>query len=302
MSSGNNDFGKRFKKIRFGPAGKPLNFKGRVEEVPAFLHQIGLNALEVQQVRGINIKEGQAKIIGEEAKKHDVKLSMHGPYAVNLSSTKPEVLSGTKERLLKALKIAEIMGAEVVVFHPGYYGNLDKEEALKKALNLLREIEEEARSLGIKKAHLGAETTGKKSQLGSLDEIIEMTQDTDIVVPVIDFAHLHARDNGAIAKREDYEAIFDKLEEKLGSEAKRLHIHFSKIEFTDKGEKRHHPFGSGYGPDFVPLIEVILERDIEATIICETPKLDKDALRMKEITEKIAFRKFKSRKELEKLE
>lgn len=297
-----DEFGKHVKKIKFGPAGKPLNFKGKVEDVPKFLNEKGLTAFEVQQVRQLNISEEQALKIREEAKKYKIKLSMHGPYAINLSAEKDEVIQASIERLIKALKIADLMGADIVVFHPGYYGKSDPKNALKTALKVLNEIEERAKSLKIK-AKLGAETTGKHSQLGSLEEIIEMAREIEIVVPVIDFAHLHARTLGGFSKKKSYIEVLDKLESALGSqEIKNLHIHFSKIEYTQKGEKKHHPFGSGFGPSFLPLVEILLERKINATIISESPLLDIDALKMKEIAERYAFGKFKTKKELKKLE
>ena len=297
-----SDVGKRVKKLHFGPAGKPVGFKGRVEEVPKYLHEEGLDAFEVQQVRGINISEEQAKILREEARKYKIILSMHGPYAVNLSSAKEEIIKNSKMRLLKALKLAETMGAYVVVFHPGYYKDLGKEDSLKKALKVLRDIEEEAKSLGIKKVKLGAETTGKPTQLGDLDEVIKMAQETDIVVPVIDFAHLHARSGGKTSGKEAYIKILDKLEGEVKDKIEMLHVHFSKIEYSDKGERKHHIFGSGFGPVFHELAEVLLERDQEAVIISESPLLDKDALKMKEISEKIAYKKYKNKKELVSLE
>jgi len=298
----NSDHIKHLKKIKFGPAGKPIGFKGRVEEVPAFLNEKGLDAFEVQQVRQINIKEEQAKILGQEAKKHKITLSIHAPYAINLSSAKSDVVEASKKRLLRVLQLAEKMGAYVVVFHPGYYGNLDPNEALKMALKVIEEIEEEAKSLGIKRAKLGAETMGKKSQLGSLDEVIEMARSSDLVIPVIDFAHLHARTGGQFNAKKSYEDVLDKLEEELGSDIRRLHFHFSKIEYSDKGERKHHPFGTNFGPRFIDLAEILIKRDIEAVIISESPKLDIDALRMKEITTRLALKKYKNKKELEKLE
>ncbi len=293
---------KHLKKLKFGPAGKPIGFKGRVEEVPAFLNEKGLDAFEVQQVRQINIKEEQAKLLREAAKKYKIILSVHAPYAINLSSTKSDTLEASKERLLRTLQLAEKMGAYVVVFHPGYYGKLDPSEALKIALKAIEEIEEEAKGLGIKRVRLGAETMGKKSQLGSLDEVIEMAKSSDLVMPVIDFAHLHARTGGKFNVKESYESVLDKLEEELGDEAKRLHIHFSKIEYSDKGERKHHPFGTGFGPRFIELAETLMERGIETVIISESPKLDVDALKMQEIVTKLALKKYKNKKELEKLE
>ncbi len=292
---------KRIKlKVRFGPAGRPLGFKGDLINVPSYLHEIGLNALEVQQVRRININKDRAMEIRKAAEENNVLLSLHAPYAINFSSEKEETIEASKQRLLKALEVAHWLGAYIVVFHPGYYGSRKPREALEIAINALKEVSEIARKKKLKPL-IGPETMGKKSQLGSLDEIIEMVKEIPNSKPVLDLPHIHAREGGILNTRRDYEKIFEKLEEELGKKAfNPLHIHFTKIEYTEKGEKKHHAFGEGYGPKFIPLAEILVEQELEATIISESPILEQDALKMKKIVESIL--KGKSKKSLEKLE
>ncbi len=287
-------------KISFGPAGKPIGFRGDTSKVPEALREMGLNALEIQQVRQINIKKEQALIIREEAEKNNVILSMHGPYAINFSAEKQEVIEASQARLLKALELADWLGAYVVVFHPGYYGRREPRQALEVAIESLSIVAEEAKKKGIK-AKIGPEITGKKSQLGDLDEIIEIVKAIPNSMPVIDFAHLHARCNGCLEERKDYEKIFEKLESELGSNAfNPMHIHFSKIEYSEKGERRHHIFGDGFGPKFIPLAQILIEQDIRAVIISESPILEQDALKMKRII--IELLKGKKPEELEHYE
>jgi len=286
--------------IRFGPAGKPLGFKGDMTKVPEALKAMGLNAFEVQQVRRVNIKKEQATVLREEAEKNDILLSLHGPYAINFSADKPEVIEASKERLLKALEVADWIGAYVVVFHPGYYGSHEPREALEIAIEAIKEVAYLAKKKGLK-PKIGPETMGKKSQLGSLDEIIEIVKEIPNAQPVIDFAHIHARENGSLNTRKDYERIFEKLEEELGKKAfNPLHAHFTKVEYSEKGEKKHHIFGEGYGPKFLPLAEILIEQKISAVVISESPILEQDAIKMKKIITRLI--KGAKKEELEKEE
>jgi len=198
---------------RFGTAGNPIGYKGPTEEVPFFLIEKGLDAYEYQAVRGVRIKEEKARILGENAKKCDVLLSLHAPYYINLSSDKKTTYEQSKKRLFDALKAAHWMGARLVVFHPGYYGEKNPEEALKMCIDALKEVLENAEREGITDVLLGPETTGKTSQLGTLEEVINMCEEIPRTVPVIDWAHIHARNQGCIAGREDYEKILSLLEE-----------------------------------------------------------------------------------------
>lgn len=273
---------------KFGPAGKPPRFKGPMLEVPMFLHKEGLDAFEYQAVRGVRISEDEARNLGKKAARYNITLTVHGPYFINLCGKK-ETIEASKKRLIESLKIAEVMNADRVVFHPGYYGDKTKTEALKICIDVMREVISKAKNLGIKKAKLGPETTGKKSQVGSLDEVLNMCIEVESTVPTIDFAHIHARGLGSIKSKEDYAKILDKIERVLGSEAvKHMHCHFTLVEYGKGGEIRHHTLDEEeYGPSFHQLAEVIVERGIEPVIISESPVLDIDAIKMKRILEDI---------------
>lgn len=287
-------------RIHFGPAGKPLGFKGDMPQVPKMLKEMNLDALEVLQVRRLNMTKDIAQAIRDEAKKHGIILSLHAPYAINFASEKPETIEASKERLLKALEIADWLNAKIVVFHPGYYGSHEPRKALEIAIDAIKEVAEKAKKMNLK-PKIGPETMGKKSQLGSIDEIIDIVKEVPNSQPVLDFAHIHAREDGSLNTRKDYEKLFEKIESELGSRSLRnLHIHFTKVEYGDKGEKRHHIFGEGYGPKFIPLAEILIERDIEATIISESPILEQDALKMRKIVLKLL--KGTKKEELEKEE
>jgi deoxyribonuclease IV len=273
-------------RTRFGPAGVPPMFRlmgATTSDVPKLLHEEGLDAFEYQASRWgakPQIKLQDAKKLGEEARKNDVKISMHGSYFVNLSGKK-EVVEASKQRLIACATAADWMGAYVVVFHTGFYGKFEKDYALKTCLTALKEVSVEIKSLGLK-VKLGPETMGRKSQVGTLEEIITINQEVEGTQLVIDWGHLHALHQGTLKKVEDFRAIAEKVEEKLGTQTLRsMHCHFSKIEFSSQGEKRHHTLDEEkYGPEFRMLAEVIVDFGLHPTIICETPILDVDARKM----------------------
>lgn len=225
---------------RFGPAGTPPRFKGPTTETPHFLHDEGLDAFEYQAVYGVRISQKDAAELGRVAKEADVWLSMHGPDHVNLSGERATI-EASEKRLIDSIKAASWMGGHRVVFHPGYYGSQSTKDALELCIKSIREIIEKAKALGIKDVLLGPEIGGKKSQVGSLDEIIAICQKVESAAPTIDWSHLHARSGGGIKGKEDYLKIIETLEKGLGSDAvKNLHCHFTHVEFTEKGERSHH--------------------------------------------------------------
>ncbi len=278
---------------RFGPAGVPPMFRlmgADLPDVPRLLREEGLDALEYEAVRWgpkPQIRQELAEKLGAAARENDVRLSLHGSYFINLSGKK-DVVEASKRRLIASATAADWMGAYVMVFHTGFYGRLDKEFAFKTCLNALKEVNAEMRSLGLK-VKLGPETMGRKFQVGSLDEILTLNQEIEDTQLVVDWAHLYALHQGALKKTEDFRAIAEKIEQRLGTEAMRsMHCHFSKIEFNAQGEKKHHPLDEEkYGPDFRMLSEVIADFQMHPTMICESPLLDVDARKMKEILQEI---------------
>jgi len=271
---------------RFGPAGVPPMFRlmgASTSDVPRLLRAEGLDAFEYEAVQWgqkPQIKQENARQIGEEAKKNDVRLSMHGSYYINLSGKK-EVVEASKRRLVAAATAADWMGAYVLVFHTGFYGLFDKEFAFKNCVDALKEVSAEMLSIGLK-VKLGPESMGRKFQVGSLEEIIAINEQVEGTQLVLDWGHLHARELGRFKKVEDMRVVAEKVEERLGTETLRtMHCHFSAIEFNLQGEKEHHTLEEKrYGPDFRLLAEVIADFQMHPTMICESPLLDVDARRM----------------------
>jgi len=273
-------------RVRFGPAGRPIDYVGPTPAIPAYLKALGLDAFEYQAVRGVKISDEDAMNLKEQSLKHDVLLSLHAPYYINFSSAKSDVIRKSIRWLVLAAEACYKMGAYVAVFHPGYYGGKDPREALELVENSLKRVEEELKLRGIKGVFLGAETTGKISQVGSLEEVIELSSKLENVKPIIDWAHLHARSLGEqIRSVDEIIGIIDLLEKEVGSKAiKPLHTHFSRIEYGKGGEREHHVLDErSYGPEFTVVCKGLREVGVDAVIISESPLLDKDALLMKRI-------------------
>ena len=262
----------------------------KMPDVPRLLREEGLDAFEYQAVRWCpkpQMKQQDAEELGVEARKNDVRLSMHGTYFVNLSG-KRDVVEASKRRLIACATAADWMGAYVMVFHTGFYGRFEKDFAFKTCLDALKEVSAEMKNLGLK-VKLGPETMGRKFQVGTIDEILTICQEVERTQLVIDWGHLHALHQGTFKKTEDLREVAEKVEQMLGTEALRsMHCHFSKIEFTDQGEKRHHTLDEErYGPDFQMLAEVMADFQMYPTMICESPILDVDARKMQKMLKQV---------------
>jgi deoxyribonuclease-4 len=276
---------------RFGPAGMPPGFKllkQPVTEMPEYLRSKGLDSFEYQMVRWgpkPQIRQEMAEKLGKNAAEHDVWMTAHGSYFVNLTSMNEQTLEASKKRLLACVQGASWMGAHIVVFHPGAYSGRPREQVFETCATAMEEVVKSMRSMSITKVHLAPETMGKPSQFGSVEEVLALCERVELTEPNVDWAHLHSRERGRFKKIDDMRKVMDQIEKRLGTEALRnLHCHYSHIEFTDKGERRHHNVDRNeYGPDFKLLAQLIAERDMKPVIACETPNLDIDAIRLRDM-------------------
>lgn len=274
--------------MRIGPAGNSQSFYDagfkKTAQAGAWLKALGLNAFEYPFGRGVRIKEESAAEIGRTMSENGVAVSVHAPYFINLAVDDPERREKNFAYFREAAQAAKWLGADRMVFHPGSTSKIERGVALKLAEGLLKEVLHMLDEEGHDQLVLCPETMGKVNQLGDLQEVIALCQLDERLLPTIDFAHLHAREQGAMDGREAFAQVLDALEKGLGKErSSQIHVHFSRIEFTRMGEKRHHTFADiEYGPDFWPLAELIAERNYHPRIICESNgTMAEDALAMK---------------------
>lgn len=270
----------------FGPGGNSESFYGEgfksTVQAPAWVEARGLDAYEYQAGNGLTAGEKALRAIGEEAKKHNILMSLHTPYYISLSGVDPEKRLKSIDYIQKSLFAAECLGADTIVIHSGSAAKITREQAMELAKDTLRKTVEAVGDTNIK---LGLETMGKINQLGTLEEVIELCKVDRHYVPVVDFGHLNARNiGGYFTDADSYRRVFDLIARELGDDiAKNLHCHFSKIEYTSSGEKKHLTFDdTAYGPDFEPLAQAIAKDGLTPRIICESAgTMAEDALAMK---------------------
>lgn len=270
----------------FGPGGNSdafrlAGYKSTVD-APKFVKSIGLDAYEYEAGNGLSASPKILAEIGKKAAEHNIKMSFHTPYFISLSGVVEEKRLNSINYIRQSLDAAKLLGAGTIVVHSGSAAKITRDEAMRLAGDTLVKTLSAVDTYGIK---IGLETMGKINQLGTLDEVLELCRIDSAFVPVVDFGHLNARDLGGVfVIADDYLRVFDKIDRALGAEvACNLHCHFSKIEWTGSGEKRHLTFEDNlYGPNFEPLVEVIYKNNLSPTIICESAGTQSDdALAMK---------------------
>jgi len=276
---------------KFGPAGNSESFAKISKSslaAPAWLASIGLDCYEYQCGKGVNVGEETARKLGEKAVEHNISLSLHAPYFINLANPDPESLKKTCGYILSGCRAADWMGATRVIIHSGALMKRTRREAQEIALGSLREVIRVCDGEGFAHITLCPETMGKINQLGDLDEVLELCTLDERLVPCVDFGHLYARTLGGLEGAEACEAMLDRIEEILGGDrASTFHSHFSQIEFTPNGgEKCHRTFedNGGFGPDWTPLAQSVARRGWSPTFICESAGTQaEDALEMKRV-------------------
>ena len=284
---------KRIDHPTFGTGGNSESFydEGNKSTIqaPAWIIAKGLDAYEFEAGNGLHAGDATLKKIGDAAREHNVLMSFHTPYFISLSGTDPEKRLKSINYISQSLHASELLGADTIVIHAGRAAKISREEAMRLASNTLYKNLEVNGNTDIR---MGIETMGKINQLGTLDEVIELCKISPKYHPVVDFGHLNARNVGnAFPTVDSYRAVFDKIANALGDEyAYNLHCHFSKIEYTNAGEKRHLTFADTvFGPDFEPLAEAILKEGVAPRIISESDGTQaEDALYMKKVWENLA--------------
>ena len=281
-------------RIRFGPSGNSQSFYDQghtsTQQAPAWLDALGLDAFEYSFGRGVRITEKTANDIGVQMDRHDVQLSVHAPYYINLASTDEKNILSTVEHFVKSAQACVWLNGSRIVFHPGALGKDDRKEANLRIVSALRVVLKTLDEHGFMNLILCPETMGKINQIGDLDETIALCTLDERLIPCFDFGHLYARNLGKFGSVEDYHLALDKLENALGFDrASRMHIHFSRIEYSRGGEKRHLNYEDiAFGPDFDPLAQELYKRRYTPVVICESKtKMAEDSLAYKQIYQRI---------------
>ncbi len=262
--------------IKFGPSGNSESFllekhKG-TEDAAKWCAERNLDYYEYSFGRGVNMSEEKAVIIGEAFKNYGVGLSVHAPYFINFATTEEEKAENSYNYVLNSAKMMRLMQGERVIFHPASQGKLSREVAVEKTLDRLKVLRDKIYLLGFEDMKFCPETMGKLGQIGTIEEIVKFCKVDECFIPTVDFGHVNAREQGSLKTVSDYQNRLEYMIENLGYEKmKHFHVHFSKIQYSSKGEVRHLTFDDDvYGPNFKPLAIALKNLNLEPVIICES--------------------------------
>ncbi|MBN3037590.1 MAG: TIM barrel protein [Candidatus Diapherotrites archaeon] len=265
-------------RILVGTAGTPSMCRGIIEALD-MVPKLGLDCMEVEFTYGVNMKNDLAKSVGEEK---TIELSVHAPYYVNLNSKEGKKIAESEKRILESAERAHHMSASPVVFHSGFYSGrtpADAYDVFRQEIDDLAQVADE-RGYDVR---LAPETTGKYTQFGSLDELIKLCQDVERVSMTVDWAHLWARAQGKL----NFNAVLDRIADELGKEFLRdMHMHFSGMEYTKAGERKHHDIDDSAFP-WKDMCRALAEHKVKGKLICESPALEIDALKVKALLKEL---------------
>lgn len=281
--------------VRFGPSGNDIlfyeqGFKSTIQ-APEWVAKMGLSAFEVNFGRGIRMSEATAKQIGDQAAIHNVLISAHAPYFINLASEDPIMIEKSYGYFERCLTLLKIMGGRDLVVHIGSQGTLSRETAIqncKKNLSwVMKKLENNPNLEGFN-YRICLETMGRFYAIGNYEEICEICDVHARVIPTLDFGHINCLTQGGMRNDGAIEQVMDYCKLHIGKEKmQNVHIHFSPVKFGAKGELAHLNFSDApeiFLPPFEPLVKYIKKHKLAPTIICESADdMAQDAARLMKI-------------------
>ncbi|MCQ2957424.1 MAG: TIM barrel protein [Candidatus Gastranaerophilales bacterium] len=264
-------------KLNFLTAGIPLKTVPRTYK-NAFndLTEMGLNGIEIEFVRGVNISASNIQEVQELAKPNEMVLTAHAPFFVNLNSQEQEKIDASIDRIIETARMAKTLNLYSIVFHAAYYMGLSKEDTYHKVKEgfekILKVVDDEDINVFIR-----PETTGKATQWGDLEEVVRLSKEFDKVLPCVDFSHLYARTVGQNNTYDEFSKMFEFIGNELGELAlNNFHAHIAGIEFTAKGERKHlNLLESEF--NYKDLLKAFKKFDVKGVVVCESPNIEEDA-------------------------
>ncbi len=269
-------------KLHFVTAGLPLSSEGKgYKEGLDIIKNMNLDGLEVEFVHGVRMTEQNQKLVKSFAAQNNLKLTCHGPYYINLNSQEQEKIDASIVRILETARMGSNIGAYSITFHAAFYMKNPVDEVYKTVYNSMEKIckilDEEGNNIWVR-----PETTGKGTQWGTLEEIVELSKNFKQVLPCIDFAHIHARSNGGFNTYDDFSKMLDYCAKELGSDIlNNMHIHAAGIEYGQKGEKNHLIFNES-DMNYKDLLKALKDFDVKGVLVCESPNIEEDTKLLKD--------------------
>lgn len=271
---------KKFKNLNFITAGMPLRTgKGSYPDAFDILREMNLDGMELEFVHGIRMGESNRKFV--KSMSEEFVMTAHGPFYINLNSAEPEKTDASVQRIIDTASVALSAGAFSITFHAAYYMGQDKQTVYnqvktqtERIINILKEQKTEI--------WIRPETTGKETQWGDIDEIIKLSKEFDLVLPCVDFSHIHARTIGKNNTYDEFCKILNKIGKKLGQTAlDNFHGHLAGIDYAGKGERKHLNLEDS-DMNYKDLLKALKSFDVKGALVCESPNIEDDCKLMKE--------------------
>lgn len=284
--------------IKFGPSGNSIRFYEEgyktTTESAKWVKDNGLDYFEYSFGRGVIMGEAKAEEIKSAFESEGVGISVHAPYYVNLANPDDEKAKNSFNYILNSAYMCRKMGGNRIIFHPASVGKEHREIALSRTIDRFKILADLIYESGFENLYFCPETMGKLNQIGTIEEVTEFCKLEDFFIPTVDFGHVNAREQGSLKEKADFKNRLEYMIENLGYEKmKHFHVHFSKIQYTAKGELKHLTFTDDiYGPEFEPLAEALIDLNLEPIIICESDGTQADdAMYMKRAYNRILSKK-----------
>lgn len=275
--------------ILFGPSGNSESFYAKgyshTEQSAKYVRDMGLDCFENSFGRGVRMTEVKAISIGDAFREQNVEISVHAPYYINFANPSDESAQNSYNYVLDSGRVLKLMGGRRCVFHSATQGKMEREAAVALTEERLKTLRDYIYMNNLQDLYFCPETMGKIAQIGTLEEIVRFCKIDEVYLPCIDFGHLNAREQGSLKTVSDYKERLEYMIAELGYDrVKHFHVHFSKIQYSAKGEVRHLTFeDTQYGPEFEPLATALAELKLEPYIVSESAGTQaEDALAMKE--------------------
>ena len=269
-------------KLHFLTAGLPLISENKgYKKGLNIIKEMDLDGLEVEFVHGVRMNEANQTLVNAFANEEDKLVTCHGPYYINLNSQEPEKIDASVERILETARMGKIIGAYSITFHAAFYMKQSPEDVYKTVYKSMEKIcstlEAEDNNIWVR-----PETTGKGTQWGTLEEIVALSKEFKNVLPCIDFAHIHARNNGIFNTYNEFSKMLEFVGNELGTEAlENFHAHLAGIEYSVKGEKNHLILEES-DMNYKDLLKAFKNFNVKGALVCESPNIETDTKLLKD--------------------
>lgn len=269
-------------KLHFLTAGLPLASENKgYKKGLGIIKEMDLDGLEVEFVHGVRMNEANQTLVKDFSSQENLLVTCHGPYYINLNSQELEKIEASVERILETARMGKNIGAYSITFHAAFYMKQSPEDVYNTVYKSMEKIcsilEEEGNNIWVR-----PETTGKGTQWGTLEEIVQLSKEFKNVLPCIDFAHIHARNNGIFNTYDEFSKMLEYVGKELGQEAfDNFHAHLAGIEYSVKGEKNHLILEES-DMNYKDLLKVFKEFNVKGALVCESPNIEGDTKLLKD--------------------